>query len=227
MADSLHRAFQKFDLGEKEAGAVDLSWGDVEEGRKECRLSLVGRIMGEKIANFTGVKNFTNHVWGYPRNMRVTELGPNVFMFNFKEEKDKERALKGRPWVLDNQLLVLKQWSEGIEMDPEGFNTSYMWIQVWQLPIHWLCRASGFKSGELFQAVKDVIIPPGGGKEGKHMKILAEIDISQSLVRGCPVKHNGVEVWAEFRYERCPDFCYKCGVIGHSDKTCNFEVKTG
>ena len=102
MADSLNRAFQKFDLGEKEVGAVDLSWGDVEEGREECRLSLVGRIMGEKIANFTGVKNFTNHVWGYPRNMRVIELGPNVFLFNFEEEKDKERALNGRPWVLDD-----------------------------------------------------------------------------------------------------------------------------
>ena len=63
-------------------------------GIEECRLSLVGRIIGEKFANYIGVKNFTNHVWGYPRNLRVTELGPNVFQFNFEEKQDKERALK-------------------------------------------------------------------------------------------------------------------------------------
>ena len=87
MANSLHRAFKKFDLGEKEIEAVDLRWGDVEVGMEECKLSLVGTIIGKKIANFTGVKNFTNHVWGYPRNMRVTELGPNVFQFNLKRKR--------------------------------------------------------------------------------------------------------------------------------------------
>ena len=41
------------------------------------------------------------------------------------------------------------------------------------------------------------------------------------------MKHNGVKVWAEFKYEKCLDFYYKCGIIGHGDKTCNFEEKTG
>ena len=96
--------------------------------------------------------------------------------------------------MLDNQLLVIKPWSEGIERDPERFTISHMWIQVWQLPIHWLCRATGFKIGEVFQSVKEVIFPAGGGKEGKHMKLLAEVDISQPFIRGMPVKYNGVEV---------------------------------
>ena len=59
------------------------------------------------------------------------------------------------------------------------------------------------------------------------MKILAEIDISQPLIKGIPFKHNGVEVWAEFKYKKCPDFCYRCGVIGHGDKACNFEERIG
>ena len=193
--------------------------------REECRLSLVGRIIGEKVANYTGVKNFSNNVWGYPRNMKVTELGPNIFQFNFEEEQDRDKALRGRPWVLDNHLLVLKPWSEGIEKDREMFNFSLLWIQVWNLPIHWLCRTVGFKIAKVFHSVKEVIIPPGGGKEGKHMKILAKVNISQLLIKGIPVKHNGVKVWAEFKYEKCSNFCYRCGVIEHGDKTCNFEEK--
>ena len=105
------------------------------------------------------------------------------------------------------------------------FNSSLLWIQLWNLPIHWLCRAVGFKIGEVFHSINEVIIPPGGGKEGKHMKILADVDISQLLVRAVPVKHNGIEVWVEFKYERCPDFCYRCEVVGHGDKNCNFKEK--
>ena len=95
---------------------------------------------------------------------------------------------------------------------------------MWNLPIHWLSKAVGFKLGQMFSAVKEVIIPPGGGKEGRHMKILAEVDISQPLARGTTIKFNGNPIWVEFRYEKCPDFCYKCGIIGHGDKNCKAMV---
>ena len=71
--------------------------------------SLVGKLMGEKVANFIGVKNFTNHVWGYPRNMVVTELGPNMFQFQLEKEEDREKILMGGPWIMDNQILVLNE----------------------------------------------------------------------------------------------------------------------
>ncbi|XP_027177973.1 uncharacterized protein LOC113777128 [Coffea eugenioides] len=195
MAENLTKAFQRFDLSNKEMEGIDLETDDVLAGIEECKLTLVGRIMGEKVANLTGVKNYTSHVWGYPRNLQVSELRPNVFQFNFAEEKDKEKALNRRPWVIDNQLLVVKPWSLGIEKSTEAFHESHLWIQVWNLPIHWLSKVVGFKLGQMFSAVKEVIIPPGGGKEGRHMKILAEVDISQPLARGTTVKFNGNPIW--------------------------------
>ena len=45
---------------------IDLSSADVEQSVQDCKGSLVGRIMREKIANFTGVKNFTNYAWVIP-----------------------------------------------------------------------------------------------------------------------------------------------------------------
>ena len=101
MVETLTKAFQRFDLSNKEIGGIDQDDDDVQVGMEECKLSLVGRIMGEKMANSTGVKNYTQHVWGYPRNLQIIELGLNVFQFNFEEEKDKKRALNERPWVID------------------------------------------------------------------------------------------------------------------------------
>ena len=40
------------------------------------------------------------------------------------------------------------------------------------------------------------------------------------------MKLNGEMVWIEFKYERCPDFCYKCGTIGHGDKNCKMEMRS-
>ena len=79
MEEELERAFRKFDLSKSELEGIDLSGDDIKEGVQDCSGSLVGKLIGEKVANFTEVKNFTNHAWGYPRNMIVTELGPNLF----------------------------------------------------------------------------------------------------------------------------------------------------
>ena len=83
----------------------------------------------------------------------------------------------------------------------------------------------GFKLGQMFSAIREVIIPPGGGKEGRHMKILVEIDKSQPLARGTTVKFNGNPIWVDLDIKKCPDFSYKCGIIGHGDKTCKATVE--
>ncbi|CDP06234.1 unnamed protein product [Coffea canephora] len=40
---------------------------------------------------------------------------------------------------------------------------------------------------------------------------------------------NGVQKWISFKYEIYPDFCYSCGIIGHSEKNCKapMVVKKG
>ncbi|KAL3529258.1 hypothetical protein ACH5RR_008580 [Cinchona calisaya] len=32
---------------------------------------------------------------------------------------------------------------------------------------------------------------------------------------------NGVDKWVEFKYEKCPEFCYASGKVGHSFKNCS------
>nr|XP_027124002.1 uncharacterized protein LOC113740657 [Coffea arabica] len=166
---------------------------------------------------------------GYPKGLKVAELGPNVFQFTIPDLKDKERILEGGPWIIDNQILVIRRWEVGIEEDKDAFNLAPVWLQVWNLPIHCLSKAVGKKVGTIFNEVKDVLIPQTGGKEGKHMKLLVMIDIKQPLLRGTTVQIIGVNKWLAFKYEKCPNFCYSCGVIGHSEKNCKspVEVKKG
>ncbi|XP_027171873.1 uncharacterized protein LOC113771491 [Coffea eugenioides] len=154
----------------------------------------------------------------------MAELGPNLFQFFIPDVESRLRILDGGPWLIDSQILVLHRWEARIEENFEAFKFAPLWVQVWNLPIHWISKDVGRKIWKVFKEVKEVLIPHSGGKDGKHLKLLVNADLTQPLLRGTAVKMDGVLNWISFRYERVPDFCYKCGIIGHSEKKCKNVV---
>lgn len=158
---------------------------------------------------------------GLYKKVKVTEIGTNFFQFVFEVQEDLNRVLSGGPWLMDNQIMVLKKWGVRIEEDTEAFSKTNLWVQISNLPLHWFSKEIGRKVGSIVDKVQDVIIPQSGSREGRHLKIQVEININQPLLRGTAVKCNGTTRWLQFKYERCPDFCYNCGVIGHGEKSCN------
>ncbi|XP_027151970.1 uncharacterized protein LOC113752026 [Coffea eugenioides] len=224
MAEDIAEILQSFTLSSKELQITDVGREELSSGLKECQSSLIGKIVGEKVANYTGVKNFVTTAWGYPKDLTVVELGPNLFQFILSKENDRDRIAKGGPWILDNQLMVINRWYEGIEDDEKAFKLAPLWVQVWNLPVHWISKDVGKKIGSVFNQVRDVIIPQIGGKEGRHLKIPVLVDIEQPLLRGTIIKVAGGVKWVHFKYERCPDFCYSCGRIGHSERSCGTSL---
>ena len=63
---------------------------------------------------------------------------------------------------MDNQILVIKEWEVGCERNLNHFRFAHLWVQIWNLPVHWMCRAVGFKLGKLFRSTREVIVPPRG-----------------------------------------------------------------
>ena len=159
MANKLIEVLQKFALPNNEKGGTQLDLGDVDDGIMEYQQSIIGKVRGEKIANYIGVKNFATLAWGYPRGLKVTELGPNVFQFPVLDAQDRERILMGGPWIIDNQILVLREWEARIEDKDKAFRLAPLWVQIWDLPIHWISKTAGRKIRSIFSEVREVIIP--------------------------------------------------------------------
>ena len=57
--------------------------------------------------------------------------------------------------------------------------------------MRWISKETGKKIGAMFEEVREVIVPQSGGNEGRHIKILVMVDISQPLMRGTTVNLNG------------------------------------
>lgn len=77
-----------------------------------------------------------------------------------------------------------------------------------EYPQHWLSIETGKKIRNLLGATLDVLVREVGTKEGRHIKILVETDLSKPHIRGTKLKYKMREIWIEFRYKQLPTFCY-------------------
>lgn len=80
----------------------------------EAGRSLIGKAFGGKKANLVEVRRTMMKLWGSRGLCKVISLDLNVFQFVFKAASDRDSILQGRPWLFDNQLLILHPWEEDI-----------------------------------------------------------------------------------------------------------------
>lgn len=58
-------------------------------------------------------------------------------------------------------------------------------------------------------------------KWGEYMRVRVKLDISKPLLKKKKLAIEEFELmWVSFSYEKLPDYCYGCLVIGHRYKEC-------
>ncbi|KAL3510362.1 hypothetical protein ACH5RR_029763, partial [Cinchona calisaya] len=67
-----------------------------------------------------------------------------MFHFSFSCEEDLNRVISNRPWILDNQLLVLHNLEPNIEKNEHALLFSHFLVQVWNLPLHCFSKEAGY-----------------------------------------------------------------------------------
>ncbi|KAK6136615.1 hypothetical protein DH2020_029648 [Rehmannia glutinosa] len=211
---------KNFTLTTDEKEEIALEEKDVSKSKAECARSLLGKSFGSKKINFAGLRNTLLNIWQTRDPLTVREIGNNLFQFIFQNQEDKNRVLKGKTWTFDNQYLLLREWSEDILEKVESINTVELWVQIWNLPFHWISLDTGRKIGKKFSFVSDVNIPDAGNIKGMHIRILADINLDKPLLRGTNIKLGEETHWLDFRYENLQGFCFYCGLVGHSEKGC-------
>ena len=70
-----------------------------------------------------------------------------------------------------------------------------------------------------------VDVSDSGVQWGKYLQARVKMDVTKKLVRGKKITIEGGESrWVHFKYERLPNFCYRCGLLSHVIRDCPESV---
>lgn len=154
---------KSFSLSSRETKGVELVEEDVSVGIDETEISLIGKVFREKKkTNFVSMRNAMMKIWHHKGLCKVVVLELNVYQFVFNSITERDGILQGQPWLFDNQLLVLYPWSDSLNRKMDYFNVFSVWVQVWNIPLHWLSVETGKKIGTALGTVSDVMLVEAG-----------------------------------------------------------------
>lgn len=104
--------------------------------------------------------------------------------------------------------------------------TSFL-VQIYNLPLKSMTRETGMEIGVKIGMVLDVDVLGKGVQWGEFLQVWIRFDATKKLIKGKRVIIEGGESkWVFFRYERLPNFCYRCRMLDHGEKDCWEKMST-
>lgn len=203
---------------------------EVGEARRSGTVhQALGKLLSEKLAHPDALERALGKVWCPIKGIECKSLGENKFLFTFFQAFGKRRALEERPWVFSNELLVMADLDETKAIDEIEFHTIPIWIRVMKLPVGLMNKAAGEAIGNEVGEFLEAEVDGVGVMVNSFLHIKVRLDIRKPLMRGATMSigKDGREKWCPLVYEYLPDFCYTCGLLGHTDNICAIKLKKG
>lgn len=221
MDQTLIEGLQHLQLTKEEEEDIAISVMSRLDLIEECTLSLFGRLLADRNQNLRALKSTLRSAWKLGSDLRIIDVGSNIFQFKFCSKYQMEWVEKNGPWNFDNNLLLLCRWRKGLSISNLTFTHSPFWIQIWGLPFENMTEEVGRdlrnRLGNYIETDKHTWL----SEQAKFMRIRADLPIEKPLRRGGHVVNpEGKKFWVTFKYERLPNFCFRCGVLGHDEKHC-------
>ncbi|KAI7985756.1 Calcineurin subunit B [Camellia lanceoleosa] len=132
------------------------------------------------------------------------------------------------PWSFDKHLVMLKDFNGALQPSEITFSTVEFWVHASNLPLISMTRDVGVLLGNNLGQFVDMEYGEGGIAWGRTLRIRVAINIAKPLRRGLKLSLGGREsVWVTLQYERLPNFCFHCGLLGHCVRDCGNRLLDG
>ena len=95
---------------------------EIDEGAAEkSKFMLLGKVFSLKPFSRNIVKEIIEKVWNTIKDVEVSVVDKNVFMFYFKHEVDVRRVWDRRPWNFRGEHLILKKFRPELSLNEVDF----------------------------------------------------------------------------------------------------------
>ena len=96
----------------------------------ECSLSLLGRFLTTRAFNLRAAKSMLRSVWRMGSDLRIVDVGDDLFQFKFTMESQLKWVLANGPWSFEDHPLALRRRERGMTTTSVRFPSMPMWVQV-------------------------------------------------------------------------------------------------
>ncbi|KAL8472351.1 hypothetical protein ACS0TY_029536 [Phlomoides rotata] len=194
-----------------------------KSGVSELRDSLIGRIIhvrGDTPLTHIALVNRLGDVWKIRTPWSLTPLGEGYYNIRFSCDVDRERIYARPSWKLNPGLLRLQRWVP--DFNPFKVNKSVVqaWIRISELPLeYWnkhIITALASAVGTVIKIDERTL----NRTMGRFARVLVELDLKQERDETLMFEQAGHCSFVSVQYERLPELCKLCSIIGHATGHC-------
>ncbi|PWA93951.1 hypothetical protein CTI12_AA065710 [Artemisia annua] len=190
------------------------------EGCKGLENTLLGRVHTDRPYSFQRMKRALSAAWRPRRPISFQELESNMFLVKLDHFVDLKRVLEDGPWSFERNLVVLKSIDNDEQPSELEMTKVPFWVRLFNVPVSRRDKpyvgSIAAKLGEVMEVDNAYFV-----NRGKHIRARVMINITKPLCRFVTVLNlHNTKVRVHVQYERLPNFCYWCGLLGHTVKEC-------
>lgn len=202
----------------EELGIVDEEFDDlvyedeVEENAPDPRWLAIGKVhTTHEYGDFWFYKNMRN-AWDLAQTVKFRSLGNNLYTMQFTCLGDWNKVMEGGPWAFRGQPVLLAPYDGFTKPSSIDLNTFKIWIQIHDLPDGYekLMKPLAEKVGVFYAEDKD-----SGDFAGNFYRARVILDVRNPLKNHVSIVRKKKRQIFKVKYERLPDWCAVCGMIGH------------
>ncbi|KAL0345801.1 UNVERIFIED_CONTAM: hypothetical protein Sradi_4411400 [Sesamum radiatum] len=179
---------------------------------------LAGRLLTSKFIRLIRLKSSLlssstpSKVW----SLRLLRM----VLFCFNHRVDKNRALVGWTWSFKENILKLSRVNEN--ENPLWVNLEWcaLYVHVRDLPIRKMTKEFAEYIGNRIGKFMDVEHMDDHRNWSSTLRIWVKLSFTKPLRRFMKIRSTDNEMLLVSSYERLPNFCYLCGLLGHLSKLC-------
>ena len=145
---------------------------------------LAAKFLTKRVVNVESVSRTFCLLWRSEKDVQLKYMGENTLFFVFKDECVLDKVIVHKPWTYNKHLvLVFEKVVENVPISALSCCFSAFWIQIHDLPIHFLYSVTRDTIGRSLETLLLMTDSEEEGGKGNYLRVRVKVDISQHLSR--------------------------------------------
>lgn len=152
--------------------------------------------------------------------MKAIDVGNDVYILQFADDEERDRALYKGPWVVKDHYLAVRQWCHIFY--PFKFNVYHLAVLVHflNLSIEYFEQKFTMKIGKLIGTTLKVDETTMDAAREKFARLCVEVDFTKPLCFKYLLRKEILNI----EYESIHTICFKCGKYEHHQEACTLNA---